>query len=170
MIFNLRHRHRLIFSGMILVLPVAFATGILFRSAPQPMNAGPALLPKSGAPLSRFIFETADLWPAANIITRVFADSLPPALLAVELEPQEVVPLPEILIYWKPGLPAPEAGSLHDAFLVGTLKDKQRRRLLLPQQAAQTDGHIMLFSLAHQRIWAQAPLPIIQWLQKGGKL
>ncbi|MGH7491347.1 MAG: hypothetical protein ACREOO_03020 [bacterium] len=169
MILSLRKRHRLIFSSMVLVLPVVFVAGILFRAAPKPTNAGPALQLESGATLARYIFETEDLWPAAKIITRVFADSLPPALLAVELQPQEAAALPEVLVYWKAGLPAVEAGSLQDAVLLGTLRGKQRRRLLLPQQAAQTDGHLLLFSLPHQSVWAQASLPIIQILQKGGK-
>jgi hypothetical protein len=169
MILHLRQRHRLIFSALALVLPVAFAAGILFRAAPAPINAVPALHRDSGAKLSRYLLEKEDLWPDAKIITRVFADSLPPALLAVELQPAEALPLADVLVYWQARSVAMEARALDDAILLGTLMGEQRQRWLLPQQAARTDGHLILFSLAVQRIVAQAPLPINQILQKGGR-
>src|SRR5262245_13546120 len=95
MILNLRKRHRQFFSGLALVLPVAFLSGILFRAAPPAINAVPAMQPNAGATLAQFIFAREDLWPTARISTRVFADSLPPALLAVELQPAATFPLPE---------------------------------------------------------------------------
>jgi hypothetical protein len=169
MILNLRQRHRLIFSGLVLVLPVAFAASILFRAAPLPKNTVPLLQRDAAASLSRYIFEKQDLWPGANIVTRVFADSLPPALLAVELQPAATWSLPEVLVYWQAGPPGNEAQALRDAFLLGTLVEGPARRWLLPLQAAHTDGHLILFSLAHQNIVAQASLPINHLLQQGGR-
>lgn len=85
---------------------------------------------------------------------------MPPSQLAAELQPAQALPLPEVLAYWREDGPAHEPGSLEDAFLLGTLAGTQPRRWLLPQGAQLGDGHLILYSLPHQKIIAQAGLPL----------
>ena len=167
MIRNLRDRHRSIFSVLALALPVAFVAALFMRPAPppaQPITISPA------DPISSFtqcIFAEGNLWPQLAITVRVFADAMPPAQLALELEPASALPVPEVLVYWKAGAAAGEGGELRDAFLLGALAGEQPRRWSLPRQATQGDGQLLLYSLAHQTLLGRAPLKLVHLAQKG---
>lgn len=165
MIHSLRKKHRAIFSVLSAALPLAFVAAIAFRAERRPAENARSLPQNPSAALQQCIFEKEDLWADQKIVTRIYAHAAQPAELAVELHPAVALAHPEILVYWN----EKDDANLKDAFLLGTLAGTQPRRWLLPQNALQHDGYLVLFSLAHQSFIAQAHLPTPQILQKGGR-
>ncbi len=167
MILHLRKAHRLIFSILALALPAAFVAGILFGHDPLPTQKFETFQQNAGTVPSHLIFESDALAHDLKITMHVFTDTLPPAQLAVELYPAAAWAFPEVLVYWSEDSTLSERSLSSNTFLLGSLAGTQRRRWLLPQTALQNDGHIMLFSLAHQKLIAQLYIPLSKILQKG---
>lgn len=162
MIRPLRQRHRIVISTLAVLLPLAFALGLSSRKAPPRMQETPTPLRESSAILPQVLFETEDLWPDFKIFTRLLADALPPTRLAVELQPQKNLSAPDILVYWTQQNSGEEAAPLTEAYLLGTLAGKQTRNWFLPEAALQSEGKLILYSLAHQTVLATASLKIPQ--------
>ncbi len=166
MILSLRRRHRWLIAILSVLLPLAFAAAMFARKAPR-ANEAPAAFPPLAPALSQIILSKNDLWPNLNLVTRVCGDALPPTQLALELQPQEELRAPEVLVYWSPqNSGAPEA-LLRDAYLLGTLAGKQKRSWPLPEAALRADGMLILYSLGHQQVLATAALPVLENI-KGG--
>ena len=167
MIRPLRQRHRIAISAIAILLPIAFVAGIAARKTIPAMELPPAIIQPQPA-FSHLVFKKDNLWPDLEVAVRVFADSLPPANLIVELQPRSYIKMPDILIYWSPR-PANSLEKLpENAFLVGTLSGVEARRFPLPSPALNSDGSLILYSLARQEMIAAALAPIHKGLKKGG--
>lgn len=167
MIRPLRQRHRIIITAIAIFLPIAFMAGIAARKVIPAMEL-PAAIAQPRPEFLHMIFEKDDFWPGLQVAVRVFADSLPPANLAVELQPQRYLKMPDILIYWSASQPTNLEKLPESAYLVGTLSGLEARRFPLPSPALDSDGTLILYSLARQEMIAAANLPIREELRKGG--
>ena len=159
MIMPLRKRHRFMITLLAIVLPIAFITGLTGRQAPAVMEIPPVDLQASAAVFSQIVYEKNDLWPGHTITTRLCADGMPPTRLTVELQPREDFKIPDLLVYWHEGEMVEGDRIPAGAFLLGNLAGRQARQMILPEGALQYDGRLVLFSLAHQKIFASAALP-----------
>lgn len=166
MIRPLRQRHRIIISVIAVLLPIVFMAGIAARKTIPDMEI-PAAIAQPQPDFPRLVFEKDGFWPALEVTVRVFADSIPPANLAVELQPQNYIKMPDILIYWSASQPASSEQLPETAYLVGTLSGLGKRRFLLPSSAIESDGTLILYSLARQEMIAAENLPILEELRKG---
>ena len=166
MIIALRKKHRAGFGVLAVALPFAFAAAIFFRAQPIAVEGTLPFLQTPATTFPQLIFEKEDLWPGKKITTRIYADRPQPTGLALELHPAVALAQPGVLVYWHEN----ENLDLENAFLLGTLDGTQPRRWVLPPSALEHDGKLVLFSLAHQGVIAQAHLPIRLILQKGGGL
>lgn len=169
MIQHLRQRHRNLIVILAVILPVSFLAGLATRSsAPQRQDIPPFLINELPA-FPRVLFENGNLWGGHNILTRVCADDMPPQRLIVELQPQDELVKPDILVYWHE--PATDSGNQlpENAYLLGALTGKQLRRFALPEAARMVEGKLVLFSLAHQQIVATALLPTSSLLSSGSE-
>jgi hypothetical protein len=157
MIRSLRTRHRVIFTALALALPALFAAGLLARRA-VPINRLPdRWLPE--APASAVLLAgQGKLWEEFGLATRVQTDEQDAARLVLEIAPTREWREPDALLYWSESLPV--SGHLPEAaVLLGPLTGTQAQRFRLPEPASQASGHLILYSLAHQKVLATAELP-----------
>ena len=157
MIRPLRTRHRVMVTVLAVTLPVLFVAGLLVRKPPAEMEAIPEALQPSSATYSTLLSETPDLWGELAIVTRLHADGDPASRLAVELHPEAYIKTPDVLVYWHTEATAEDVVP-DGAYLLGALAGAQARRFALPDTALATDGHLILYSLAHQQTIATARL------------
>lgn len=166
MIRSLRRRHRAMTTAIAIVLPLLFLAGIAARKAIPRMEIPPALTPVEET-FSELIFQKNYFRPELDIAARVFADSLPPSRLAVELHPQRYLKIPDILVYWSETPPNAGDKMPESSYLIGTLAGTERRRFPLPSAALDSDGSLILYSLAQQRVIGMAALPTHSQLSGG---
>lgn len=167
MIRSLRRRHRVMTTAIAIILPLLFMAGIAARKAIPRMEIPPALAPAEEK-FSELIFRKSNFWPELDIAARVFADSIPPSRLAVELHPQRYLKIPDILVYWSE-TPASAGDKMPEsAYLIGTLAGTEQRRFPLPPAALDSDGTLILYSLAQQKVIGIAALPTHSQLSGGG--
>jgi hypothetical protein len=155
-------------------LPVAFVIGITARKTIPAMEKLPAVLVPPSPEFSHQIYEKNNLWPDLNILTRLYADSLPLSIkgeavsrLALELHPQVYLKIADILVYWTESQPVDFDRLPEKTFLIGILADRKKRRYLLPDRASESDGWIILYSLAQQKWVGAASLPTYSVIIKG---
>ena len=151
MIRELRRRHHRIWLALAVVLPLGYAAALAGR-VPVPLDPAEALGPPD-LPGSA-VLELSGGWEGLPVRGRVFAR--PDAGPWLELQPLEDLRQPDLLVYWS-ALPGGD-GLPEGAYLLGALAGTQRRRFALPEAAA-GGGHLLLYSLGHQRRVASAPLP-----------
>ena len=158
MIRPLRTRHRVMVTVLAVTLPILFVAGLLARKPPAEMETIPEALRPFSETSPTLLAETPDLWGELAIVTRLHADADSASRLAVELHPETYLKAPDVLVYWHTDAP-PADGVIPDgAYLLGSLSGAQARRFALPDTALTTDGHLILFSLAHQQTVATARL------------
>jgi hypothetical protein len=167
MIQALRRRHRRIITGLAVVLPLAFSAGLVMRR-PQPvMPAIPSPLLPSAPAFTKILLEKNDLWRGLEIRTRVYVDHDPPRRVLVELQPQNEIVSPDLLVYWHEGESSSENHPPENSYLLGALAGKRPGRFVLPEAALLRDGQLILYSLGHQQILAATPLPTFTLLPPG---
>ena len=146
---SLRQRHRRIVCTLAVILPVAFAAGLLARRpVPVVANAPSGLAERSGV-FGAVAWRKGDLWPDHHIITTLRRD--PTGVASVELEPGDLVK-PDVLAYWVAGGNSAVTGLPDNARLLGALSDPLPLRI--PADARAETGRLMLYSLADQEIVA----------------
>ncbi len=158
MIRPLRTRHRVMVTVLAVTLPVLFVAGLLARKPPVEMEALPEALQPFSETYPTLLAETPDLWGELAIITRLHANGAPASRLAVELHPEADLKTPDVLVYWHTDTPPAEGVVPDGAYLLGTLAGTRTRRFSLPDTALHTDGHLILYSLAHQQTIATVML------------
>lgn len=148
MILRLRQRHRRMFAAIGVVVPILFVVGIAARRPVPRVTSLPAeLTPASG----RFVPTDGELW---NLFR---SESLRVRLLyqpgtnrrAIRLFALRHVAKPDLLVYWAAGNPVVTDRLPENATLLGAF---EAHSLELPADARNTDGVLILFSLADQEI------------------
>jgi hypothetical protein len=149
MIRPLRNAHRRIFTALAIALPVAFAISVAARkSPPVAANLPPAL---ATAP-DRFdvsLWQRADMFPKTGIGLGLMRESAEIGAFAVSFQGAEDFARPDLIVYWFVGETTspdtvPEGARLLGAFWA--------RALILPADLTNTEGRLILFSLADQEI------------------
>ena len=144
----LRQRHRRIFAVLSLLLPLLFIAGIVARRAvPQYESLPPALAPKTST-FTATGDEREDLFDRSPISVRLFRDHDSGAL-ALGLTASKDFLKPDLMVYWSARGPDTGDALPPDAVLLGPFVSAI---LVLPPEAAATDGRVILFSLANQEI------------------
>ncbi len=159
MIHSLRRRHFHGFATLAVVLPIAYGIGLAARTGPavQPSIPAPLLGDEPGVELAEeILWSRGDLWgdlPIDTMLRRAPDDGR-----VLELTPREDLRQPELLAYWSPGLD-PELGLGDRAVLLGRLGGTAPRRFRLPAEVQDVPGRLVLYSLAHHDVVAQAAFP-----------
>ena len=139
-------------------LPILFVAGLLARQPQARVETIPEAVASISETYPRLLAEEPNLWGELAIITRLHANGAPASRLAVELHPEAYLKTPDVLVYWHTDTPAAEGVVPDGAYLLGTLAGTRARRFALPDTALHTDGHLILYSLAHQQTIATAML------------
>ncbi len=79
---------------------------------------------------------------------------------------------PDLLLYW---VPAPATGGAigprlpnRGPVLIGSFAGDARREVRMPERARDAEGHLVVYSLAQQRVLADLPLPADLWSPRDG--
>ena len=152
MIRPLRRLHRQAFVGAAIVGSVLMVTALAKR-APQP---GASALPGDVATGGRrcVVLESDELWRSVAIATRVLMSK--DGSYDVELSSAETNNQPDLLLYWTAGASAgrlPESSRLLGPYSGGT------QRFVIPADIELSSGSLILYSLAHQTVFATAEVP-----------
>ena len=149
MIRPLRQRHRVIVCTLGVLLPVAFAAGIVARK-PVPVTATvPSGLAGQANDFVREVWTMTDIWPGQRIITSLRRDAAGSA--AVELMFRELAK-PDVLVYWEAGKESAVEGLPDNARLLGALSN--RAPLRIPADVRGEAGRFVLYSLADHEVVA----------------
>jgi hypothetical protein len=157
MISRLRARHRRMVVTLAVALPIVLVMGVMVR--PET----PEALPLPGALLAlevvapEVLWERDDLWDGLPIVTRWRGAGGVP--VAVELQLTAPLQRPEVLLYWSPTLGADAEALPETSHLLGALGGVGTRRHALPEAARSGEGHLLLYSLGHDNVFASAALP-----------
>src|ERR1044071_2374469 len=100
MIRPLRQRHRVMICTLGVLLPVAFAAGLVARKSVPVAASLPLELPGQENDFGRVIWTKADIWPGQRIITSLRQNST--GSTAVELMFRDLAK-PDVLVYWAAG-------------------------------------------------------------------
>jgi len=149
MIRPLRQRHRVMVCTLGVVLPVAFAVGVVAR---KPVPIAPtisAALTGQATDFDQAVWTKVDLWNDQHIITSLRQN--PAGSVAVELMFQNLAK-PDVLVYWAVGKASAIEGLPDNARLLGALSN--RSPLPIPADVCGEAGRLFLYSLADHEVVA----------------
>ena len=143
MIRPLRQRHRLVFTVLAGLLPLALVAGLAVR---KPVLAG-------NSPTSDSL--TPPLWTRDHLFTNApvtvrLSSAAPGRPMLTLTAPPEFLK-PDLLVYWQAGETVPVDSLPDNATLLGQFSSPQ---LPLPGSAATQSGRLVLYSLADNEIVA----------------
>jgi hypothetical protein len=151
MIRPLRQRHRRMFAVLGVILPVAFVVGI---SARKPVPASTSLQDRTFRSSEKFSitqWSRDDLFAKTPVRVASLRDGSEALRLAVDLSAAKDFVKPDLLVYWIAGnAPSSDGGIPDNAVLLGSFNG--HTPLPIPRSAAQSNGVLMLYSLADDEI------------------
>lgn len=157
MIRPLRQRHRVIVCTLGVLLPVAFAAGLVARK-PVPVAATvPSGLAGQPSDFGSVVWTKADIWPGQRIITSLRRDSA--GSVAMELMFRDLAK-PDVLVYWAAGKESAAEGLPDNARLLGALSN--RTPLPIPADVRGEAGRFVLYSLADQEVVAASKSFVVE--------
>ena len=152
MIAPLRRLHRGMSTVLFVAVPVLLVFSLRVRPPRYYMQSPPAELTEESFEGGQVF----DVFPDLGVLVR----GIPAADGAlVELEPAGPLARPDVLVYWSPTA-SEGSGLAPGALLLGTIGDRPRS-YFLPPEAALVDGHLVLYSLAHQEVVGSGSLPAL---------
>lgn len=144
----LRQRHRRIFAVLGVLLPVAFAVGVAARKTAAPVETLPAELSSQTQTFTATDYERTDLLAKSGVKVRLWQDLSTGKFGVGLVAPKEFVK-PDLIVYWLAGQQGISDKLPSDATLLGSFASTV---LPLPNEAAEKEGVLILFSLADQEI------------------
>ncbi|GAB5518694.1 MAG: hypothetical protein RhofKO_09450 [Rhodothermales bacterium] len=155
MIHALRRRHRWLVPTAAAVAAVLFVVALAARPPLRAEEASTYTFDADSLVLPIVVHtETSGVWSA-----EVRADADSARMVAIDLQPQEVVPIPDLLVYWQIGALADAPPVPANAMLLGTLASTTPQRYPLPDTARTTSGTVLLYSLADDQRVASFSIP-----------
>jgi hypothetical protein len=149
MIRPLRQAHRRTFIALGIFLPLTFAAGIAAR---RPVPAADSLPPELASVAARFetlAAQPADFFGRTPVRVRLLRERGGAEKFAVELSAAKNFVKPDLIVYWVAGNPNLTDTLPDKAILLGAFGTTM---LLLPAEAAKSEGRLVLFSLADNEI------------------
>lgn len=148
MILPLRLRHRRVFAIMGVLLPIAFVFGIAARRPVPSKEKLPMLVAGSSENFVPAGEELESLFHRPSIRVRPLHQP-GSSRRAIRLVATADFAEPDLLVYWVPGSPAVTNQLPATATLLGSFNAPA---LVLPDAALNTEGSLILFSLADQEV------------------
>jgi hypothetical protein len=149
MIHPLRQRHRHIFMVLGVFLPVAFTVGIAVRKPAPLANELPAALAVAPQAFENIEWQRADLFAKSPVQLRLLRGQSGTGTFAVAFSTTKDFVKPDLLVYWVAGNSNLTNSLPDNAILLGAFTSTP---LLLPDNAAKSDGLLLLYSLADNEI------------------
>ncbi len=143
------------------VVPVVFVFGLLARQPdPAPNARIPVPILEDPGDFSVSVTESRSFGELTGISYRVLGRAAGSPVQAIELANLQAVRYPALLLYWLPGDQGivPEAGSLTDAYILGSWSVTTTGVFRLPERAHDEEGSLVLYSMAQGDIVGSTPL------------
>lgn len=132
-----------------LFVPIVFAAGIAVRKPPPEMDALPKEILPVAASSAPEVWCRADLFPKSSVQVRLLRGQSGAATFALAFSAARDFVKPDLLVYWV-AADSKITDTLPDgAILLGTFTSPQ---LPLPPTTTQSDGRLLLFSLANNQV------------------
>jgi hypothetical protein len=149
MIRPLRQRHRRVVIALGLFLPVAFAVGLAARKPLPEVDSLPREIAPAIASFASEAWRRTDLFPKTPVQVRLLREQPGTEKCSLALSAARDFVMPDLLVYWVAGNSRitdslPDGAILLDAFAAPQLP--------LPSAAMQSEGVLVLFSLADNEI------------------
>lgn len=158
MIRPLRQRHRRMIIALGLFVPIAFAVGIAARKPLPEMDSLPKEILPVAASSTPEVWCRTDLFPKSSVQARLLRGQSDAATFAMTFSVARDFVKPDLLVYWVVANSKITDTLPDGAILLGAFNSPQ---LPLPPTTTQSDGRLVLFSLAdNQIIDASKPLRI----------
>jgi hypothetical protein len=151
MIRSLRQRHRILVLTLSVFLPAVFVLGIALRRSVPLLASLPSGLSPQPARTYQSLWVREDLWEKKQLVTRLLSDPIT-SNLALEVTATTPVVLPDVLLYWVPGISKVDDSLPSDAVLLGAWMPEPANPLAIPQPAKASQGRLILYSLADHEI------------------
>jgi len=150
MIRPLRQRHHLMVIALGVLIPIAFALGIVERKPVPSMESLPASLVTMPQKFEETEWERADIFVKSPIKVRLLREQGKSGRVAVEFSAPTEFVKPDLMVYWVAGnsnlsATLPEAAQLLGAFSTSSA-------LALPENLTIQNGALLLYSLADNEI------------------
>jgi len=136
--------------GLGVLLPVAFAVGIVARKPVTGMTFLPKELVTSRQKFTATEWERADLFTKTPIQVRLLRESAGTGHFAVEFSAAKDFVKPDLIVYWVAGSPNLTDSLPDNARLLGAFNSSVA--LPLSSDAATGSGVLVLYSLADQEV------------------
>ncbi len=150
MIRPLRQRHRRMVIVVGILLPIAFAVGIVARKPVPGMISLPRELAASPHEFAVTEWERADLFTKIPIQVQLLRESAGAGQFAVEFSAAKDFVKPDLIVYWVAGNPNVSASLPDNARLLGAFN--QYTPLPIAEQTGSTSGMLVIYNLADQEI------------------
>lgn len=145
---RLRSRHRLVFGGLVLLIPVAFGFALSTRRpVPEDSNARKDL--GVAAPASAGV-DVSSAWNMDGVTCTLWSTER-----IVELRANDTLTVPDLLLYWSEERSDGDTLSGSET-LLGVFYPEATHRYELPD--GDRSGALVLYSLAHKAVVARADL------------
>jgi hypothetical protein len=149
MIRPLRTAHRRIFLALAMALPVAFAISVAARKSPAVAGTLPPALAPAPDRFNASIWHRTDLFPQTGIGAGLMRESADRGAFAIRFQAAEHFARPDLIVYWFAGATISQDTLPESARLLGAF---WARALPLPADLTDTEGRLIVFSLADQEI------------------
>ena len=153
MILSRRKAHFISFSILVVLLPIIFVAGTLTKPKFVAVDESTdSLYQKEGFSNNENLgsSQTIAAIKSSEVATEIEVKTLVRSgdntnNLILEIEPNRVVQLPDLLLYWQPGSLTPQTITNYSV-LLGTLSGTSRRQFNLPANDQGTPGHLIIYS------------------------
>jgi len=146
----LRQRHRRMVIALGILLPIAFALGIVGRKAVPSMDGLPANLAALPPKFATTEWERADLFVKSPIKVRLLREQGKSGRVAVGFSAPKEFVKPDLMVYWVHGDSHITGILPNEAQLLGTFDASSA--LALPADSATQNGMLVLYSLADTEV------------------
>ena len=153
MIFSRRKAHFISFSVLIVLLPIVFVAGTITRPKFVAVDESTdSLYQKEGFSNNENLnssqtieaIKSSEAATGIEVKTSVNQDDNTNNLI-LEIEPNRVVQLPDLSLYWQPGNLVPQTITNYSV-LLGNLSGTSSRQFNLPANDQGTPGHLIIYS------------------------
>lgn len=157
MIAPLRRVHRRAWFSLALLLPVAYVAALAARTPIPGARWADADLPDAVLWTDDHALAPLDVTVSLRRPPEPLDGAAP--VVVVALEPHSDPQLPDLLLYWTPDAARIDAPLPPRAVLLGAFGGDRHAAFRACEAQRTTAGSAVLYSLAHQRVAAVAPLP-----------
>ena len=150
---KLRNRHRVMWTGLAVIVPLLFIAGLAVRPSTPLNDELPSVRP-SATEFPVLVASAGAHSGYAEFAWELRRSDTDPSRQAIALEPwaPSISPGADALLYWSRNNPDNGAWPAGETYLLGALAGPQKRLFELPPAAAGGNGYLVIYSMTANRV------------------